>query len=258
MIVTSEQVDVAAGADTRPGVTDEGRGDVWRRDARDGFMAVAPLWPSMITIGIAFALVCRSAGLNGLETQLLTMFLFAGAAQFTFADLMGKESGPLAIAATVFFLNVRHVLYGLSANRWLAGSPSPARAVVAFFLVDESFGLAEARAQRGRPSGWFLTGVGMALWVTFNLSTLLGVIGGEVIDIPDNVGLDFVFPLSFVAITLPLVRNRRHVGAVVIAGLTTVAAIQIANSGVTVLAASLAAVAVGALLERGRDGVAGG
>lgn len=65
-------------------------------------------------------------------------------------------------------------------------------------------------------------------------------------------GLDFVFPLSFVALTLPLIRNRSHVVAVSVAGLTTVAAIQIANSGVTVLAASLAAVAVGAIRERGR------
>lgn len=254
MIVRRERVEVGAGGEA----VDAAHMEVWRRDARDGFVAVAPLWPSMITVGIAFALVCRAAGLTGLETQLLSALLFAGTAQFAFADLVGKKTGALAIAATVLFLNLRHILYGLSANRWLAGSPGPPKVVLAFFLVDESFGLAEARAQRGRPSGWFLAGVGAALWVSFNASTLVGVVAGELVNIPDSIGLDFVFPLSFVAITLPLIRSRRHVAAVAVAGLTTVAMVQVANSGVTVLAASLAAVAVGALLEHGRDGVAGG
>ena len=217
-------------------------------------MAVAPLWPSTAVDGIAFALVCGSVGLSGLETQLLSMVLYAGTAQFAFADLIGKESGALAIATTVLFLNLRHVLYGLAVNRWLPGSPSPPRAVVAFLLTDESLGLTEAETRRGRPSGWFLAGVGVSLWVSWNAATFAGVVAGELFEIPDDVGLDFVFPLSFVALTLPLIRNRRHVAAVAVAGLTAVAAIQIANSGVTVLAASLAAVAVGAILERGRDG----
>ena len=227
-------------------------GDVRRRDARDGFMAVAPLWPSTVVEGIAFALVCRSAGLAGVETQLLSLLLYAGTAQFAFADLFGKETGALAIAATVLFLNLRHVLYGLSINRWLPGSPSPPRALVAFILTDESFGLSEGRAQRGRPSGWFLAGTGLAMYLSWNLATFLGVVAGEVVAIPDDVGLAFVFPLSFVALTLPLIRNRRHVAAVVVAGGVAVTVAQVANSGVTVLAASLAAVAVGAALERGR------
>ena len=245
-IVAGEQNHIDPGQEAADGAR--------RRDARQGFIAVAPFWPSTLADGIVVALVCRSAGLSGLETQLLSMFLYAGTAQFAFADLVGKESGALAIAATVLFLNLRHILYGLSANRWLPGSPSPPRAVVAFFLSDESFGLAEGRARRGSPSGWFLTGVGAALWVSWNLATLIGVVAGELVEIPDDVGLEFVFPLSFVALTVPLIRNRRHVAAVAVAGVTTVAVIQIANSGVTVLAASLAAVAAGAFLERGREG----
>ena len=216
------------------------------------------MWPSTLVDGIAFALVARSVGLSGIETQLLSVFLYAGTAQFAFADLIGKESAAVAIAATVLFLNLRHVLYGLAVNRWLPGSPSPPRAVVAFLLTDESLGLTEAEARRGRPSGWFLAGVGVSLWVSWNLATFVGVVAGGLIDIPDDAGLDFVFPLSFVALTLPLIRNRRHVMAVVVAGLTTVAATQVTNSGVTVLAASLAAVAAGALLERGRAGTSDG
>ncbi len=254
MIVTSEQAEVASGAGATTGVDtgDIARPAAGRRDARDGFMATAPLWPSTVVEGIAFALVCRSAGLAGVETQLLSLILYAGTAQFAFADLFGKEAGVVAIAATVLFLNLRHVLYGLSVNRWLPGVPSPPRTVVAFFLSDESFGLSEGQARRGRPNGWFLTGAGAGMYVSWNLATLVGVVAGELFAIPDDVGLAFVFPLSFVALTLPLIRNRRHVAAVVVAGGVTVAVTQVANSGVTVLAASLAAVGVGALLERGR------
>ena len=68
----------------------------------------------MVTIGVTFALVCWSAGLSGVETQLLSAFLYAGTAQFALADLTGKESGATAIAAT-----------GLS----LSSSPHPLRVV---------------------------------------------------------------------------------------------------------------------------------
>ena len=223
-----------------------------RADLRRGFVALLPLWPSTAAIGVAYALVCRAEGLSAVEAQLLSLIVFSGAAQFAFVDLLSKEAGILALTGTVLLLNARHVLYGLAINRWLARPPGAPRPLISFFIVDESFGVAEREAQAGPTGGQYLLGAGLSLYAAWNLSTLAGLIAGGVVEIPDEAGLDFVFPLSFVALTLPLVRRWPHVAAVAVAALSAALVSRVANSGLTVLAASIAAVAVGAVLERVR------
>jgi 4-azaleucine resistance transporter AzlC len=222
-------------------------------DLRRGFVALLPLWPSTAAIGLAYALVSRAAGLSGVETQLLSLTVFAGAAQFAFVDLHADEASVLAIVGTILLLNARHILYGLAINRWLtrpAGAPRP---LISFFVVDESYGIAEREAQTGPTGGRYLVGAGLSLYVAWNVSTFAGLVAGSLVDIPDEAGLDFVFPLSFVAITLPLIRSRSHVAAVALAALTTVLVSRVANSGLTVLTASVVAVGLGAMVERTRD-----
>ena len=47
---------------------------------RRGFWALAPLWLGVVPFGLAFAVTARAAGLSLLETQALSVFVFAGAA----------------------------------------------------------------------------------------------------------------------------------------------------------------------------------
>lgn len=70
------------------------------------------------------------------------------------------------IAGTVLLLNARHVLYGLAINRWLPAPSLLERAGIAALLTDESFAVGEREAHRGKPSGAFLIGAGLSLYVT--------------------------------------------------------------------------------------------
>jgi 4-azaleucine resistance transporter AzlC len=224
-----------------------------RREIRRGLASLLPIWPGVVSIGLAYAVVSRDAGLTPFEIMLLCVFLFSGAAQFAFTSLIEDHASALAIIGTIALLNIRHVLYGISARRWLPDHGQPPRPVLAHFLVDESFGVAEAEVERGRPSGWFLLGGGLSLWLAWNLSVAVGLLFEGAIDIPDDAGLDFIFPLSFVALTIPLIRHRRHLAAAVIAVAVTFAFNQIAGTGLTVFAATVAAVGVAIVLEP-RDG----
>lgn len=220
-----------------------------KREIRRGFLALFPIWPGVVSIGLVYAVVSREAGMTAFEIQAMSVLVYSGAGQFAMTSLIDDHASALAIVITVAMLNVRHVLYGISARRWLPPTGQPPRPILAHTLVDESYGITEAEVARGTGSGWFLLGAGLSLLLAWNLSVALGLILGGLFDVPDDIGLDFIFPLSFVALTLPLIRHRRHLAAAVAACGVTIAVTQVANAGLTVLAATLVALAVAAASE---------
>jgi 4-azaleucine resistance transporter AzlC len=218
------------------------------RDLRRGYIALLALWPGVVSIGLAYAVVSLDAGLNAIEIQLFSLLVYSGAGQFAISSLVEEDASVLAIIATIAVLGLRHVLYGLSASRWLPREGQPPKPVVAHFLVDESYGFAEAEVASGRANGWFLLGAGLSLFTAWNVATAAGLMLSQVVDFPSS-GLDFIFPLSFVAITIPLIKHRRHLFAAVLAVAVTVSLSQIAGAGLTIFVATIAAVALAAIIE---------
>lgn len=86
----------------------DGEGRAFRR----GWGAMVPLWLGVVPFGLAYALTARQAGLSVVETQALSILVFAGSAQVSAAGLFGRGAGGVEIVLTTFLLNVRHVLYG--------------------------------------------------------------------------------------------------------------------------------------------------
>jgi predicted branched-subunit amino acid permease len=77
---------------------------------RHGFRAMTPLWLGVIPFGLAYAVLARDAGLSLVETQALSLFVFAGSSQVSAVGLFGRGAGGLVIVLTPVLLNVRHVL----------------------------------------------------------------------------------------------------------------------------------------------------
>ena len=163
-----------------------------------------PLWLGVVPFGMAYAVTARAGGLNILETQALSVFVFAGGSQFSAAGLFATNTPGLTIILTTFLLNVRHALYGLSLGRHLKLKPLE-RFVAAYFLTDEAFGVMIASGQN---SFGFLLGAELSLFFSWNLATLAGAFLGSSIQNPAALGVDFVFPLAFLALLVPIVRTR--------------------------------------------------
>ena len=136
------------------------RTHVERRAARDaetmgvefrhGFRAMMPLWLGVAPFAFAYAVLARNAGLSLVETQALSLLVFAGSAQVSAVGLFGRGAGGLEIVLTTFLLNVRHVLYGMSLGR-VVPMTRRERLVGAYLLTDEAYGVSVARGARTFP-----------------------------------------------------------------------------------------------------------
>jgi 4-azaleucine resistance transporter AzlC len=207
---------------------------------------MAPLWLGVVPFGLAYAVLARSAGLSLVETQALSLLVFAGSAQVSAVGLFARSAGGVGIVFTTFLLNVRHVLYGLSLGRDVPLTRRE-RLAAAFFLTDEAYGVSVARGARTFP---FVLGAELSLYLTWNLATLAGALLGGVIPDPEKLGVDFVFPLAFLALLVPLLQRRLDVLVAVVAGGLAWLLSRSLPGGLPILIAGVAGSLLGAVLTR--------
>jgi 4-azaleucine resistance transporter AzlC len=213
---------------------------------------MAPLWPGIVPFAIAFALAARAAGFSLAETQALSMVVFAGSAQFATVTLVAGGAGAVSIVLTALLLNLRHVLYGLSLARHLGPRTRPPCPLLAFFVTDESYGVAIREYLAGRGGDAYLFGASLSLYGVFAAATLAGALLGARLPDLTGLGLDFVFPLTFLALLLPLLRSRTHWLVAALSALFALALGRVAGGGVAILCSTLAAAGLGAALDHRR------
>lgn len=213
-------------------------------------MAILPLWLGMLPFAIAYAVAARSAGLTTVETQAMSVLVFAGAAQFGAAGMFAVQAQPLAIIFTTFLVNLRHALYGLNLGR--RNELGPVRQLLAaHLLTDEAFGVTAAS---GRGAGNYLLGAGLSVFVIWNAGTLLGSVLSAQIPDPAALGVDFVFPLAFLALLLPMLRSRP---AWFVAGVSSLLALllsQLVSSGLMIMITGVVGSLLGAWLSGRSNG----
>jgi 4-azaleucine resistance transporter AzlC len=205
-----------------------------------------PLWLGVVPFGLAYAVLARGAGLSLVETQALSLLVFAGSSQVSAVGLFARGASGIGIVFTTLLLNVRHVLYGLSLGRDVPLTRRE-RLAAAFFLTDEAYGVSVARGARTFP---FVLGAELSLYLTWNLATLAGALLGGVIPDPEKLGVDFVFPLAFLALLVPLLRRRLDVLVALLAGGLAWLLARSLPGGLPILIAGVAGSLLGALLTR--------
>lgn len=212
-----------------------------------GFWILAPLWLGVIPFGLAYAVTARSAGFSLLETQALSTLVFAGSAQLSAVGLFATGAAGVEIVLTTLLLNVRHVLYGLSLGRELPLTRRQ-RPVAAYFLTDEAFGVVAATRERSFP---FLLGAELSLFMMWNLATLAGFLLGTAIPDPEQLGVDLIFPLAFLALLVPLVHTRAELSVALASGALAFGLARALPGGLPILLTGIGGSLLGAFLTRG-------
>ncbi|HEU5373578.1 MAG TPA: AzlC family ABC transporter permease, partial [Gaiellaceae bacterium] len=179
-------------------------------------------------------------------TQALSLLVFAGSAQVSAVGLFGRGVGGLEVVLTTFLLNVRHVLYGVSLGR-VVPMTKRERMIGAYLLTDEAYGVSVARGARSFP---FVLGTEISLFAVWNVTTLVGALVGGVIPDPERLGVDFVFPVAFLALLVPLLRLRVDVAVALLAGATAWLLAKWLPGGVPILGAGVSGALLGARLTR--------
>ena len=167
--------------------------------------------------GLVYGLAARAAGFSPLEASAMSVFVFAGAAQFVAVGYVVAAVPWYAIVGLTAFLNARHVLYSAALAPYLADRPKWVRAAMAHLLTDEAFALAIAHFRRtghGDVRG-YLVGAMVSTFIPWNLATIIGLTIGEGIPDPNRFGLDVIFPAAMGGLAVGLITGRRELVAAI-------------------------------------------
>jgi 4-azaleucine resistance transporter AzlC len=187
--------------------------------------------------GASFGLVARAAGMGIVAPLVMSATTFAGSAQFAVTSILGAGGGAAAAIAAAVLLNARYAPISISVAPLFHGRLLR-RLLESQLIVDESWALASRGG--GRFDRRILLGAGLLLYVSWVSGTAVGVLAGDALGDPKDLGLDGAFPALFLALLAPQLRASRAAVAAAVGAVIAFALIPVTPAGTPIIAASAA------------------
>jgi predicted branched-subunit amino acid permease len=199
--------------------------------------------------GLIYGAAALGSGITPGLAQAMSSIVFAGSSQFLTAQLVHEGAAALVIVLSIGMVNLRHLLYSASVAPFIHHLSLRWKALLAYLLTDEAYAavIVHYEKEGATPTGhWFFLGAGASLWLTWQVSTALGIFLGTAI--PESWPLDFALPLTFIAMLVPTIKDR----PVVVAALAA-AVIALLGAGLPynlgLVLAALVGIGLGMLAE---------
>jgi 4-azaleucine resistance transporter AzlC len=217
-----------------------------------GARGAIPLLLGTAPFGLIYGALAVTAGLSNAAAMAMSLFVFAGSAQFIAVGLVAAGAPVVIIIFTTLVVNLRHMLYSATLLPYLKTLPQRWRIPLAFWLTDEAFAVSVVRYRQEDDSPlkhWYQLGASLGMYFNWQFWCALGLILGSRIPDAASWGLDFAMPVTFIGMTIPFVKNKASLVCVITAGAVSLMTGFLPIKMGLILAA-LAGVAAGLLTER--------
>ncbi len=218
-------------------------------DILQGLIAAWPVCLGYVPIGLAFGVIAQQAGLTPLHIGIMSVFVFAGSAQFIAVSMMAGGAGIASIILTTFAVNFRHFLMSSSLALYLGGARKKLISLFAYGVTDESFAVNLSRFRQGN---W---NINRALVVnhTTNFFWVAGTIVGGFVGqfIPEGkFGIDYALVAMFIGLLAMQLNGKKYVLTALLAGFLAVFLSMLLPGNLYIVASSVLAASAGVLVLR--------
>ncbi|MFB4162786.1 AzlC family ABC transporter permease [Alteribacillus sp. JSM 102045] len=204
---------------------------------KDGTSIALGYFPAAITFGF----IAQTTGLTVLETLLMSLFVFAGAAQYMSLSLLAAGTGAFEIIFTTFIVNIRHFLMSASLNEKAEADHPLKKAGYAFGLTDEVFAVTSTK--EGTVSTGYVYGVFLISYASWVVHSGVGHAVGQLLPETLQQSLTFALYALFIALLAPSLKKHRKIFflAALAAVLNSIFAFIMAEGWAIILATLIAA-----------------
>jgi 4-azaleucine resistance transporter AzlC len=198
----------------------------------NGIKTTFPLVVGAVPFGIIFSALAVTSGLSRGAAMAMSAIVFAGSSQFIAIGLVASGASGLTIVITTFIVNLRHALYATTLAPHMKKLPQKWLLPLGFLLTDETFVVSIQRydkPDRSPYKHWFFLGSAVFMYLNWQLCTYIGLLAGQAIKDPASWGLDFAMIVTFIGMLVPMVNKKPILIAVLVAGLSAIAANSLPN-----------------------------
>ncbi len=190
-----------------------------------GVRAVAPALIATSAWALVTGVAMVRAGLTQWQAIGMSLLVYAGSAQLAALPLIAANAPLWVVLLTALILNLRFVIFSAALHPHLRRLPLKKRLVLGYLTTD--FGSAiclthwaqwteKTECEPGSTRQlWFFAGVATISWLTWQVSSITGVLAGALV--PLDWGLDFLPIVALTALMVPMVLNRPALVGVIVA-----------------------------------------
>lgn len=161
-------------------------------------------------VALTFGLLAKTTGLSLIEATAMSIFVFAGAAQYISLSLITAGVAPAVIILNTFIVNIRHFLMTASLNEKMQPDARWKKALYAFGITDESFSVLAIQKEDNLKTS-FAAGVIVISYGSWVVFTALGHLIGA--NLPEflQAAMSIALYAMFVGLLVPSIRGNRKV-----------------------------------------------
>ncbi len=175
----------------------------------DGLKGGISIAVGYMPVALTFGLLARTTGLTLYEAVLMSVLVFAGAAQYITLSLIAIGTGAFEIIFTIFIVNIRHLLMSASINEKVEEDTPWKKAVYAFGITDETFTVSATKA--GKLTTGYMFGLCFISYSSWVLFTGGGYIAGATLPGVVQQGMSVALYAMFIGLLIPSAKKSRKV-----------------------------------------------
>ncbi|MED3655158.1 AzlC family ABC transporter permease [Heyndrickxia sporothermodurans] len=220
-----------------------------------GVKDCVPTLLGYLSIGFAAGVVEKTAGLSIMEIALLSIFVYAGSAQFIAAGMIAMGSPVSAIIFTILFVNLRHFLLSAALSPYFRHLSLWKNVYVGSLLTDETFGVAINQLSNKKFGSYkWMVGLNLTAYLNWIVANIAGGFFGNWIPNPEKFGLDFALPAMFIGLLVLQILSQKKYFVdimVILSAVIIVVAVSFIFSGsVGVIVATILGATIGMVIEK--------
>ena len=188
-----------------------------------GFYDVSPLLLPVVPFGIIFGAIGIELGFGPYITYATSIIIFSGASQIVFFQLLSNGASSLIAITSSSVVSTRHLLYGAVVAQYLSKLSLMWKIFLSYLLTDQAFAVSQEffkKNSNDEYKHYHLLGAGLTLWIVWQLTTVIGILLGSIV--PDELGLSFTIPLTFLALLINYFRKIDHLIVIFLSGLSSI------------------------------------
>lgn len=176
-----------------------------------GFKGMLPIITGIVPFGAVVGTVSSEAQMTFFQTMTMNFVVFAGASQLAAIELMTKHAASVVVILTGLVINLRFLLYSAAMSPVVHNSKFFTKLLAAHLLTDQGYAVMSAnqdKLKNNREMVEFYFGACASMVLAWQGAVIAGYIFGNFA--PASWALDYAVPISFVALVIPTLKNRRY------------------------------------------------
>ncbi|WP_226576649.1 AzlC family ABC transporter permease [Halobacillus litoralis] len=188
-----------------------------------GFVAGLPIMLGYLPIALTYGVLAGQSGMTNYELTLMSILVFAGAAQFLAVGMVTAGTGIVEIIIATFVLNFRHFVMSLSFVNRLKHTAVRVKWPFTLGLTDETFTMTALHSREAdeKYGSYFYASLILTAYLSWVGGSYLGGVLGDVIPSRLSASMGVALYAMFIGLLIPSVKKNLKIAGVAIVALLT-------------------------------------